>query len=244
MIEQTCQSISKFYSNLHRSRDMFFKSRKIDRKTALAEMATLEEMLKSYNETIVEFSVVHVSLKQIGALKSIMTEINDAKKKAGLKSWDLSSAKSVVDKSVVEWQFSRLLEISPEGNVWSINLGSIPLKKIPEGVLRLRHLVKLDLTGTEIEDLSGLEKMERLERLYLSDTPVTSTNGFDSIKSLKEIELSNSRVKDISKLAELPNLEYLDIVGTPAATLISNEVSKKLQQKLGGQFLIFDSVAW
>ncbi len=96
---------------------------------------------------------------------------------------------------------------------------------------------ELDLSGYEMDDLSGIEYCTNIEVLNLSGNnlndidliaPLTglvslfiSENEIDDItvlknlKGLKELDLSFNSVHDISPLFELENLEYVNLIGNP-----------------------------
>lgn len=125
----------------------------------------------------------------------------------------------------VEWQsiFRRkkdlgedpsLDEIKSLENLDSLDLsGNRNLANI-EALNRIRALKYLDLSGTNIEDLTPIRNLTGLQYLDISNTPVTSISGLRYAKSLKVFNLENAPVGDISVVSRMPHLEHISVAGT------------------------------
>ena len=77
----------------------------------------------------------------------------------------------------------------------------------------VRSLIKsLGLFGCDISDLTGVEKLASLERLYLDDTDVNSAKDIIKLKSLTYLGVKGTPLADneeeLAKIQEeIPNIE-------------------------------------
>lgn len=72
-------------------------------------------------------------------------------------------------------------------------------------------ITQLDIGGSEIEDLSGIEKLVNLRRLDLHGNDISSIDVLKNLTNLKQLTLGNNKISDISVLKNLVNLEILDL---------------------------------
>ncbi len=86
-------------------------------------------------------------------------------------------------------------------------------------------LTDLDLSDSDVSDLTGLKYATNLEELNLEGTPVSDVSPLSTLTTLKELDLSDTPVEDISSLSTLTNLEELDISGTTQVSDIPEELS-------------------
>lgn len=87
-----------------------------------------------------------------------------------------------------------------------------------EGVSVESNVTELDLSGLEIEDLSGLERLNCLERLNLSRNRISNLYALQisaSRSSLLEVNLSFNQLSNLSPLSALTGLERLNLYGNP-----------------------------
>ncbi len=82
-------------------------------------------------------------------------------------------------------------------------------------------LTSLDLGGSDVSDLTGLEHATNLEELDLSDTQVENISALSSLTSLLELSLSGTPIEDedISHLSGLINLKKLDLSDTQVSDI-------------------------
>lgn len=105
------------------------------------------------------------------------------------------------------------------------------LDRLPRNTRKLLSM-HIDVTNTQISDLSGLAERPDLESLVLNDhvsdisalegltaltrlvaytAPVTDLSPLRGCRSLTDLQLNVAHVADLSPLADLPNLESLDL---------------------------------
>ena len=74
----------------------------------------------------------------------------------------------------------------------------------------------LTLEGSELSDLYGLEKMDRLETVKLGRNRIVNLSVFQNSRSrdkIRYLDLSYNRIQDVSPLAALTAVETLDLRG-------------------------------
>ncbi len=109
---------------------------------------------------------------------------------------------------------------------------------------------ELDLSGFELEDLTGAEycvsitslnlsgnsiyrihhlaNLAKLEILHLSENRIDDIIFLEGLTELRELDLSFNDIDDVSVLLELPNLQYINLIGNP---LSDETVIDELQEK-------------
>lgn len=80
-------------------------------------------------------------------------------------------------------------------------------------------LTHLDAAFLGIDDLSGIEKLENLESLSLSDNQISDLKPLENLKKLKILDIQNNLITDLSSLKNLETLEILLIRGNPLKDL-------------------------
>ena len=86
-----------------------------------------------------------------------------------------------------------------------------------EGVELCRNVKRIDLSGNNIINLSGLRSLTKLEEIYLADNKINNILPLINLKNLKILDLSNNHIKDISYLFNLNKLEYVNLSGNKIA---------------------------
>ena len=77
----------------------------------------------------------------------------------------------------------------------------------------LTFLTTLDLRGNNISDVTLLAKLVNLEKLWLSDNPITDISPLAGLTALRWLVIMDANVSDVTPLAELVNLEQLLLAG-------------------------------
>ena len=81
------------------------------------------------------------------------------------------------------------------------------------------NLWQLDLSDTNVWGISALANLTRLETLNLSDTNVLDISALANLTNLWKLYLNDTNVSDISALANLTNLDKLDLSGTDVSDI-------------------------
>lgn len=81
-------------------------------------------------------------------------------------------------------------------------------------------LEELDLSGAGIETLNPVTRFVKITKINFSDNPVEDLLPLSEVKTLVEIIGHNSNVKDISPLKENEALEFIDLDGSPVASIM------------------------
>jgi NACHT domain/Leucine Rich repeats (2 copies) len=78
----------------------------------------------------------------------------------------------------------------------------------------LNQIQGLNLSETKIQDISALSSFNQLQYLYLSGTQIQDISVLSSLNQLQHLDLSGTQIQDISVLSSLNQLQYLDLSGT------------------------------
>ena len=83
----------------------------------------------------------------------------------------------------------------------------------------LTALSRLYLTDTQVGDILALSDLTALSRLYLSGTPVSDISAVSGLTALTDLYLTDTQVGDISALSGLTALGGLYLSGTPVSDI-------------------------
>ena len=92
-----------------------------------------------------------------------------------------------------------------------LNLAGLPIEDLNVFPPGLNKLLELDISGTKINDISGMEKFPYLRILNLSGNPLDNINALQFLNGLIELDLSNTQIADITALEFLYKLKQLDV---------------------------------
>ena len=84
-------------------------------------------------------------------------------------------------------------------------------KGVPITEAELANVINVDLSGSSITDLTGIELCTSLEVLDLTDNNISDISALAWLVNLSELSLWENNVNDISDLASLTSLQYLDL---------------------------------
>ena len=84
---------------------------------------------------------------------------------------------------------------------------------------RFEQLTHLDLSGTEVKDLTPFPNMKNLEWISLWGTRVSNISPLSRLEQLQYLDISKTQVRDLKPLSGLTNLRQLEIVGTNVTDL-------------------------
>ena len=98
-------------------------------------------------------------------------------------------------------------------------------------------VVKVELYGAQVTDLSPLSNLPELRRLSLGKMPITDLSPFANLKNLELLYLSDTPVSDLAPLVNLTNLELLFLDNTPVSdiTPLSHLTNLRLLSLYGTQ---------
>lgn len=92
-----------------------------------------------------------------------------------------------------------------DNNGYSLTMLSDSIQKFPK-LAFFPNLRSLDLSFTQIADVSTLSVLSNLQHLYLSNTQVTDISVLANLSNLIDLDLGWSKVTDVSMLTTLSNL--------------------------------------
>ena len=112
-------------------------------------------------------------------------------------------------------------------------LGTDPTKRITAADLKGRNT--LELEGSDIEDLSGLEHATDLTTLVLSDNTITDITPLEGLTELTTLNLKGNNISDITVLQGLTQLTTLDLSNNNITDITPLQALTELKiLKLGG----------
>ena len=89
-----------------------------------------------------------------------------------------------------------------------------------------------DLTGFQVDDLSGLEQCGQLREIFIDGGQLKSVSRLAKLENLEQIQLNNVPVADISPLLKLPKLRTLDVTGTAVDARTLEQLQAQYAEKL------------
>ena len=93
--------------------------------------------------------------------------------------------------------------------------------------------MQLDVSHTQVSDVTPLGKLTSLKGFYASLSSVNDLRPLVGMNSLEYLELQSTRVSDVSPLLEMKRLKNLVISGEP----ITKQQIKELQTALPNCFV-------
>jgi hypothetical protein len=142
--------------------------------------------------------------------------------------WSISETKEGLD-------FKRNTEIPPESIAilrtlpppYSIDLSVSDVEDI-SAFRELKGLTGLDLSFTQVADISALQELQGLTDLDLEHTNVTDISALRELKGLRTLNIGQTQLADISALRELKSLTELNLGRTKVANLSALRELKRL----------------
>lgn len=90
------------------------------------------------------------------------------------------------------------------------------------------NITNLNLSGNRIYRIHQLAGLVKLEVLYLSDNRIDDITFLEGLTELRELDIAFNDIEDISVLLELPGLQYVNLIENP----VSDEtIIEELQDK-------------
>lgn len=105
-----------------------------------------------------------------------------------------------------------------------------PLRVIPRSILKTNTITHLNISHTDISDLSILDELDaNLTSLDLHDTLITDINPIAQHPSITTLDLEGTQIRDLRPLKVLENLKALDVSNTQAQDLTPIASLQKLE---------------
>src|SRR5690606_32254992 len=114
-------------------------------------------------------------------------------------------------------------------NLKLLNLSSTNVSDLTP-IRNLTELVELDLSRTKVFDLSPLRYSTKLARLNLNQTEIRSVAALEKMEALQNLEIQSTHVIDFAPLSNLVGLINLDLKGTQIASLSPLEPLQQLME--------------
>lgn len=108
-------------------------------------------------------------------------------------------------------------------NVKDLSIDSWPKDNIDE-ILGMSKLDTFSMSSQYIEDLSGIEKLSGLEKIYLDGSPnIIDVSGIEKLPHLQEFSTTSSMIEDVTPICILPDTVW--------CIRLRNEVADKVLKK-------------
>ncbi|MGP1619653.1 MAG: leucine-rich repeat protein [Bacteroidia bacterium] len=145
--------------------------------------------------------------------KTYNIDIPDLSSQEGIDPWIDRYFKQDSSGAVVEL---RLRSCHIDGKAWLVDFPAVKtldlrgsqVRKL-EGLERLTSLTELYLSGNRIRKLEGLERLTSLTELYLSGNRIRKLEGLERLTSLTELYLSGNQISKLEGLDHLTSLTTL-----------------------------------
>lgn len=121
----------------------------------------------------------------------------------------------IIQKNRALFEYKDLKQaIKKKDKVFSIDVASQNLKKLPEKLYELTNIVSINLLGNQFTEFpTVLSKLKTLDEISLSSNELTKVGTeIGELKNLKILIMNNNQLKSLPKeIGELTNLLYLEI---------------------------------
>ncbi|MEY4931088.1 MAG: hypothetical protein RI909_1812 [Bacteroidota bacterium] len=117
--------------------------------------------------------------------------------------------------------------LSPLINLHSLDLTGTQINDLTP-IRNLTDLVSLRISNTKVSDLSPLKYSNKLEELILKRTEVVDIAMIKKMPGLKTLDLSDNAIADFSAIATLTQLQHVDLRNTSFSTLTVMEAATAL----------------
>ena len=96
-------------------------------------------------------------------------------------------------------------------SIKEINIGTPDLISLPEGILEMKFLEKINVSGTRLSNLPDLSSLEHLREINISNTGITGLNSnILALDRLEILDASNNIIENVSgDIGNMSGLGYL-----------------------------------
>ncbi|WP_414835418.1 NEAT domain-containing leucine-rich repeat protein [Bacillus sp. Ba 3] len=188
-----------FFANLKQLNHLALRGNEFSDVTPLAKMENLESLDLSNNK-ITNVAPL-VEMKNVKSLYLSGNQIEDVTA--------LSKMEQLHYLNLANNKITNVAPLSALKNVTYLTLAGNQIEDIkPLYSLPLKDLV---LTRNKVKDLSGIEQMNQLNKLFIGKNKIEDVTPLAKMTQLTELDLPNNELKDITPLSSLVNLQKLDL---------------------------------
>ncbi|EMI9086875.1 MULTISPECIES: NEAT domain-containing leucine-rich repeat protein [unclassified Bacillus (in: firmicutes)] len=205
-----------FFTNLKQLNHLALRGNEFSDVTPLVKMDNLESLDLSNNK-ITNVAPL-VEMKNVKSLYLSGNQIEDVTALAKMEQLDYLNLAN-----------NKIMNVAPLSalkNVTYLTLAGNQIEDIkPLYSLPLTDLV---LTRNKVKDLSGIDQMNQLSKLFIGKNQIEDVTPLAKMTQLTELDLPHNELKDITPLSNLVNLQKLDLEANYISDLTPVSNLKKL----------------
>ncbi|MEW9179386.1 NEAT domain-containing leucine-rich repeat protein [Bacillus mycoides] len=188
-----------FFANLKQLNHLALRGNEFSDVTPLVKMENLESLDLSNNK-ITNVAPL-IEMKNVKSLYLSGNQIEDVTALAKMEQLDYLN--------LANNKITDVAPLSALKNVTYLTLAGNQIEDIkPLYSLPLKDLV---LTRNKVKDLSGIDQMNQLNKLFIGKNQIEDVTALAKMTQLTELDLPNNELKDITPLSNLVNLQKLDL---------------------------------
>ena len=188
-----------FFANLKQLNHLALRGNEFSDVTPLVKMENLESLDLSNNK-ITKVAPL-IEMKNVKSLYLSGNQIEDVTALAKMEQLDYLN--------LANNKITDVAPLSALKNVTYLTLAGNQIEDIkPLYSLPLKDLV---LTRNKVKDLSGIDQMNQLNKLFIGKNQIEDVTPLAKMNQLTELDLPNNELKDITPLSNLVNLQKLDL---------------------------------
>ncbi|MBJ8051443.1 NEAT domain-containing leucine-rich repeat protein [Bacillus cereus] len=205
-----------FFANLKQLNHLALRGNEFVDVTPLVKMDNLESLDLSNNK-ITNVAPL-IEMKNVKSLYLSGNQIEDVTALAKMEQLDYLN--------LANNKITNVAPLSALKNVTYLTLAGNQIEDIkPLYSLPLKDLV---LTRNKVKDLSGIDQMNQLNKLFIGKNQIEDVTPLAKMTHLTELDLPNNELKDITPLSNLVNLQKLDLEANYISDLSPVSNLKKL----------------
>lgn len=188
-----------FFANLKQLNHLALRGNEFSDVTPLVKMDNLASLDLSNNK-ITNVAPL-IEMKNVKSLYLSGNQIEDVTALAKMEQLDYLN--------LANNKITNVAPLSALKNVTYLTLAGNQIEDIkPLYSLPLKDLV---LTRNKVKDLSGIDQMNQLNKLFIGKNQIEDVTPLAKMTQLTELDLPNNELKDITPLSNLVNLQKLDL---------------------------------
>lgn len=144
---------------------------------------------------------------------------------------DISPLRKVFIEGKVQDRVVAYKALPPIKNtLYRLDLENTPVESL-EPLTGFENLRQLNMKGSKIRSLRGIESSKGLRHLVLNNTPIEDLSTLEGFASLRSLDLTNTKLESLESLPEL-KLEKIEIGGSSFKSLAGLGNGEKLDRDL------------